>query len=161
LKKSQLSHQTHTLNKSQHSQQAHKFNKFQLSHQVGENFIRQLRDTEAFIQEVQDKHNTKLDDELKSMKEKMQAMERYFTGLQHMIDSVKTRINAPDDNLARLKIQMGLMESLMKAEGERCALIQEDGGGEKGFGAYGTDGRRSSIHEALMSRRGRLGNHTL
>jgi chromosome segregation ATPase len=94
--------------------------------QVGEGIIRQLRDIVAFIQEVQEGHNAHLDDELESMKEELEARERYFTELQHMIDSVKARINVRDDHLARLKIQMGFMESLMKAEGKRCAQIQEE-----------------------------------
>jgi hypothetical protein len=94
--------------------------------QEGENIIRQLQDIVAFVQEVQDEHNAQLDDEFESMNEEMEARERYYTLLQNMVESVKTRINARDDHLARLKIQMGLMESLMKAEGERCAQIQEE-----------------------------------
>jgi predicted nucleic acid-binding Zn-ribbon protein len=56
----------------------------------------------------------------------METRERYLTELQNVIDSVKTRINARNDHLARLEIQMGLMESLVKAGGERCAQIEEE-----------------------------------
>jgi DNA repair exonuclease SbcCD ATPase subunit len=80
----------------------------------------------AFIQEVQDEHNAQLDDELEIMEEERETRERYFTEIQDVIDSVKRRINARNDHLARLEIQMRLMESLMKAEGERCAQIEEE-----------------------------------
>jgi hypothetical protein len=93
---------------------------------VGESIIRQLRDRVVFMREAQVEHNAELEDELESMKEEMEARERYFTELQNVTDSVKTRINARDDHLARLKVQMRLMESLIKAEGERCAQIQEE-----------------------------------
>jgi hypothetical protein len=42
---------------------------------VGVNIIRQLRDTEAFIKQVQDEHNAQLDEELESMEEELEARE--------------------------------------------------------------------------------------
>jgi hypothetical protein len=90
--------------------------------QGAESFLLQLRVVMALMQEAQDEH---------------------CASFQNVVDLAKT-IEAGDEQLAQFQNQMGLMEEAKK--NPETDEFNEDGGREMAFGAYRTDGRRSSIH---------------